>query len=83
MVPYSMDSVKLIIHVAQDVIMNTTKLYKTQNIRKAVTLTPAYLLDINGHFCNKAPVTTYTNKVRNFTIRIIKSRILKSGFPNA
>lgn len=49
--------------------MNTTTLYKTQNIRKATTLTSAYLLDINGHFCNKAPVTTYTNKVRNFTIR--------------
>lgn len=69
MLLYSIYSVKLIIYVAQDFITNTTTLYKTQNIRKAITLTSAYLLDINGHFCNKAPVTTYTNKVRNFTIR--------------
>lgn len=43
--------------------------YIKLSIREAVTLTSAQLLDINGHFCNKAPVTTYTNKVRNFTVR--------------
>lgn len=46
-----------------------TPLWKTQNITRTVILTSAQLLDINGHFCNKAPVTTYTNKVRNFTVR--------------
>lgn len=49
--------------------LKSIQLYKTQIIRRALILTSAQLLDINGHFCNKAPVTTYTNKVRYFTIR--------------
>lgn len=45
-------------------LLKTLMYYSTirQSIREAVTLTSAQLLDINGHFCNKAPVTTYTKQ---------------------
>lgn len=67
MLPSITDSLKLI--KLTYMWLKSIQLYKTQIIRRALILTSAQLLDINGHFCNKAPVTTYTNKVRYFTIR--------------
>lgn len=55
--------------VFQDLNVKIPSLYKDLEYWVTVTLTSAQLLDINGHFCNKAPVTTYTSKVRNFTVR--------------
>lgn len=57
------------VYVAQDLNVKIPSLYKNLEYWVTVTLTSAQLLDINGHFCNKAPVTTYTSKVRNFTVR--------------